>query len=231
MLKNLKAGGYVPLGAMAVLLVAFVVLAAEFVVLEHFHVRLGNQDWYFKVRTFWEGNPSEVYSHWLDVIVMSGNALIVAWLLSAEAFFRCAGKMLAAEVAFIGGLVCTVVSGVLAMVLDDAHGEGTVALVMVIYFVPVLASSYYLLRTSAELLRWKPGAVIALATMFVFLYVGAQLFYEPSETGGPNGAIIPIWLVSVGAALGWSLMRGFRSGRIQEVVRRFDERLGCLMRK
>ena len=69
-------------------IVPLAALAAGFAVLSSASVSAGDWDRYERYREFWGGNPAEVYSHWLDMVLMSGNAAAIAWLLSAEAFCR-----------------------------------------------------------------------------------------------------------------------------------------------
>jgi hypothetical protein len=155
---------------------------------------------------------SEVFSHWLDMVLMSGGAAIMAWCLSVEAFFRRSGQAFRCRLAFGWMVLLLALSSMIALVLDGKYGEGTVIIVYPLLFIPILASSYYLLRRCALFLRWRPARVIALCLCFVVLHSVAQIYYEPSGNGGPNMSIIPYWLASVGAALGWGFVRTIRSG-------------------
>jgi hypothetical protein len=90
-----------------------------------------------------------------------------------------------------------------------------------VFFIPILASSYYLLRRIAALLRWRPPAVITLCLSFVLLQTVAQLYYEPSENGAPSMDIYPLWLASVGAAVAWAFVRSIRTGLLRRTCRSF----------
>lgn len=176
------------------------------------HLQPGISDNYDRYREFWGGNPSEVFSHWLDMVLMTGGAVVIAWLTSAEAFFRRSGNAFLRRLGYAGIIFLLVLSGVTAVILDGMHGEGTVMIAYPVFFIPILASSYYLLRRFAVLVRWSPAGVIGLCFGFVALHIGAQLYYEPSVTGGPNQQIIPLWLASVGGALVWAFVRSVRTG-------------------
>ena len=198
-----------PLGAIILAIVPLAALAAGFAALSTASVSAGDWDRYERYREFWGGNPAEVYSHWLDMVLMSGNAAAIAWLLSAEALFRrnrAQNKWLI-TLTYACSVVGVVLSGAIALVLDGSHGEGTVFIAYPIFFLPVLGSSYYLLRQSAALVHWKFTAVVVLSGCYAALHTAAQLHYEPSGTGGPSFRIVPIWLGIVGLALIWAFVR------------------------
>ena len=69
-----------------ILLIPFAAVAAAYTFLNH--QQIGIADNYDRYREFWGGNPSEVFSHWLDMVLMSGGAAVISWLVVAEAFFR-----------------------------------------------------------------------------------------------------------------------------------------------
>lgn len=172
---------------------------------------------YAKYREFWGGAPSEVFSHWLDMVLMSGNAISIAWLTSAEAFFGSRNRLDQKLRRFLKGaaVASVVVTGIVGVLSDWSHGEGAVLLVHVIFFTPVLASSNYILRRLAALLSWKPLSVIGLSATYAIANVIAQLFYEPSSSGAPNILFVPLWLISVGTAIGWvSIAKARRSNRL-----------------
>ncbi len=153
---------------------------------------------------FWGGNPNEIFSHWLDMFFMSGNALAIAWLLMVESL---AGTRLLALLARVSAPVIVLVTGLGVIGLDGERGEGTVPIACLIYFLPLLISSTYLLRRLAALVHWRPPAVGLLATIFFAAHLGAQLQYEPSGTGAPNELIFSVWLFCVGGALAWWFVR------------------------
>ena len=193
--------------------------------------RVSASDWgrYLRYREFWGGNPAEVYSHWLDMVLMSGNAAALAWLLSTEAFFRrnlCRHKWVL-PLTHACAVLSVVLSGAIALVLDYSHGEGTVLLAYPVIFLPILGSSYYLLRRVVRLVNWRLAVVVALSASYAALHAAAQLHYEPSETGAPNGQVIGIWLGSVGLAFIWALVEGIRTG----ALRRFFIQVGRVVSK
>ena len=79
------------------------------------------------------------------------------------------------------------------------------AIAAYIFFIPILVSTWYLLHQVAALLRWRLAGVVMLSFGIVALHAAAQLCYEPSGTGAPNGFIVPVWLGSVGMALIWAM--------------------------
>ncbi len=182
------------------------------------HLRGGIANNYEHYSEFWGGNPSEVFSHWLDMVLMSGGAFVIAWLTSIEAFFRCGTQSSRCRLAYFCLISVLIVSGVIAFALDGAHGEGTVIIAYPVFFLPILASSYYLLRQLAALRGWAPKYVIALAVGYVAIHLATQIFYEPSGTGAPNGLVVMVWLGSVGSALLWALGRGIRTGFLKQLA-------------
>jgi hypothetical protein len=172
---------------------------------------------YLKHREFWQGNPSEVYSHWVDMVLMSGNAVLLSWLVAVEGFLRPrhsdTGSLVRRTHACAAGVM--VMSGVVGVALDQAHGEGTVIIVYPIFFLPILLTSYYLLRQSAAALNWRPRAIGVISAAHAAIHAGAQLFYEPSEAGGPNGLVIPIWLCVVLSAFSVALWKRRRQRMIK----------------
>ena len=108
-----------------------------------------------------------------------------------------------------------------AVMLDGMHGEGTVTIAYPVFFIPILVSTWYLLRQVAALLRWRPARVVMFSLGIAALHPAAQLCYEPSETGAPNGLIIPMWLGGVGMALFWAFVRGIRTGLLGRFCLRF----------
>ena len=99
--------------------------------------------------SFWGGNPSEVFSHWLDRVLMSGGAGIIAWFLCAEVFFRRSNQDFLRRLCYGSTLALLVANGLIAMVLDGKHGEGTVILAYPLFFISILASTFYILRRCA----------------------------------------------------------------------------------
>ena len=63
--------------------------------------------------------------------------------------------------------------------------------------------------------------MILLSIGFGLIHLTAQLFYEPSGTGGPNALVVGVRLGSVGCALLWALVQGLRIGLLQQKIVRF----------
>lgn len=203
-------------------------LLAALSVLSQCHFGNLSYETYLKCLKFWGGNPSEVYSHWLDMVLMSGNAIALAWWLTLEAYCRPRSDLSwALGLTSLSRKLCVAVTGVFAVILDISHGEGTVLLVYPVYFLPLLGASYYLLRQFASHLQWRFRPVLMLSAVYAITHTAVQLFYEPSGSGGPNDRIIPIWFLTVGAALLWALVRGIRTGWL----RRFFINFGQAVRK
>jgi 4-amino-4-deoxy-L-arabinose transferase-like glycosyltransferase len=200
------------IGMSVILLVPFATAIAAYAFLNH--LQPGISDNYDDYREFWGGNPSEVFSHWLDMVLMSGGVAALSWLVIAEAFFR--QRQLESKQIRHTSHICfalfLVLSGLIALVFDGKHGEGTVVIAYPVFFVPILISTWFLLRQFAARLRWRLAGVATLSLGFVVLHTAAQLCYEPSGTGGPNGFVLPMWLSCVGAALLWALVRSIRTG-------------------
>ncbi len=199
-----------------VLLVPLVSLVGGYAFVNH--LQGGIRADYDRYREFWGGNPSEVFSHWLDMLLMSGGAAVMAWLTGVEAFLRRIGSSQKLIKPCLVSLL--VLSGVVATVLDGSHGEGTVLIAYPLFFLPILATSFYLLRRLAALCGWHPAKVIPLGIAFATVHLAAQLQYEPSGTGAPNGLIIPFWLACVGNALLWSFVCGIRTGFLKRTASR-----------
>lgn len=196
-----------------VLLVPFLAAAAAYGWLAYLTRGLLVENWNH-YREFWGGNPSEVFSHWIDMVVMTGGVAAMAWLLGVEAFLR---KIDATRTRVIVRkcLVLFLLSnGVMAVALDFEHGEQTVWLVHAVFFLPMLVSTWYMMRRCAEMLGWKPVGAMTIGLGAVVFHAVAQWHYEPSETGGPGMAVVPIWMGCVGLALVWAIVRGLRSGSL-----------------
>jgi len=140
MLNPTKSERRLSLGAIIVLLVPIAALVAEYAIVNHLRLALADQARYFRHREFWGGNPSEIFSHWLDIILMSGGAAGLAWLLSVEAHFsrRWPGNEWPLRLAYGCGIFYIVLSGVVAIALDELHGEGTVIIAYLVFSFPYL---------------------------------------------------------------------------------------------
>jgi hypothetical protein len=213
-------------GIFALSLIPPCLLAAAFLFINHFWP-FSDAD-YERYRKFWGGNPSEVFSHWLDMVVMSGNTLSLAWLLTLEAFAwqRQIPKSIIRWVKIMLP-ICLLGSIGAGVALDARKGEGTVLYASLVGFLPVLGSWYYLMRKAASFCKWVPGRVLLACALYIALSIGAQLVYEPSGTGGPNVLFIFVWLGSIVLAAVLALFLGVRSGSL----RRFGSRTFHLFHK
>ena len=158
---------------------------------------------YLRYKEIWGGSPNEVFSHFLDLVLMSGNAAALGALLLLEAWFRKQDAHLAKHTSitkWTAGLGLAT-SGLLAMWLDSAHGEGTVVIVYPFGFLPVLVAQWMLLRRLAERFDWRISPVAVIAAVSALIHAALQYVYEPSVTGGPSALILPLWLVSLGYLL------------------------------
>ena len=207
----------ISVGAVVITIIPVITLLTSLAVLSGAFGLVDVWERYESHRKFWGGNPAEVYSHWLDMVLMSGNATALAWLLVAEMFFRRnqTRHRWLIPLNYACGALGLVLSSAVAVALDRAHGEGTVLLAFMIFFVPILGSSYYLLRQLIGLLRRSFPSVVALSLSYAVLNTAAQLYYEPSQTGAPGFRVFPIWLGSVGLAVIWAFVRGIRSGGLR----------------
>jgi hypothetical protein len=133
------------------------------------------------------------------MVLMSGGAAVIVWVTSAEAFSRRSGNALLRRLGYACVISILILSGVIAIVLDGSHGEGTVTIAYPVFFIPILVSSYYLLRQFALLLDWNPVRVVSLCFGFVALHAAAQLIMN-LQARGLNQRIIFVWLAIVGAA-------------------------------
>jgi len=169
---------------------------------------------YEHYRAFWGGNPNEVFSHWLDSVIVSGNGFSIAWLLTLEASAR--QRLTTSKKAWFKLIVLLffLLSILTGVALDHQYGEGTVMYAALIGFLPLLGSWFYLLRKIATFYDWIPKKVLIVSVIYVVLNVAAQLFYEPSGTGGPNVSFLFFWFGSMAAAGIAALGLGLRSGSL-----------------
>ncbi|HEX7860894.1 MAG TPA: hypothetical protein VF773_11240 [Verrucomicrobiae bacterium] len=210
MATPMKKEGRLTAGKLMAVSIPFLALIGAYLFLDQLRLRLADN--YESYREFWGGNPSEVFSHWLDMVLMTGGATMMAWFFGAEVLFRRSSQAFMCRLCHACLAILLIVNGVIAIVLDGRHGEGTVLIVYPFLFIPILASSYYLLRRFAALSGWRPSAVIPLCLCFAVLHTVAQLYYEPSDSGAPNTNVFVLWLASVGIALVWAFVGSIRSG-------------------
>src|SRR5688572_15650320 len=116
MSEPMKSEWRMTAGALLALSVPFVALVAAYLFVDH--LRLGLADSWQHYSGFWGGNMSEVFSHWLDMVLMAGGAAIMAWCLSVEAFFRRSGQAFRCRLAFSWMVLLLALSGMIALVLD-----------------------------------------------------------------------------------------------------------------
>ena len=151
---------------------------------------------YLRYRAFWGGNPNEVYSHWLDMFVLSGNAAVLSGLIALEALLhdRCP---FASRFTRECALLAFALSAVGGVVLDSRYGEGGAVVVYSLGFGPVLLASFLLLRRVASLLRWRLLLVLLACGSQALLQFAAQYYCEPSESGAPNVLFTFPWVASL----------------------------------
>jgi hypothetical protein len=141
------------------------------------------------------GNPSEVFSHLLNGIVMATSVCLLCIVLLSAIWIRWsqAGQVL---------LSAMLVAGILgvwgwATYLDSRSGEGTVGIAFILFFGPAIAFS----RMAAQGLVASPTARLprALAVLVIGgISLGMIWLYEPSGTGGPNLLVVPLLIAQVG---------------------------------
>jgi hypothetical protein len=138
------------------------------------------------------GNPSEVYSHWLNWAVMSGSAVILSWMLALDwiATRRCGTSPRTRWLVRTFPLLAIAVSWSWAALLDRRHGEHATAPAIVIFYMPVLAATFFLVRGLATRLR-RFRTVLPVSASFALLHLACQWVYEPSGSGGPNWLVFP----------------------------------------
>lgn len=202
-------------GGIAACLLPAVLLGLAFFAVSRLGEQLRIQDLYQRHRAFWGGAPAEVFSHWLNLVMMSGNALALAWLLTLRTLLPTRGLVTMARLAAPWGAVLAFLVGV---ALDRQHGEGTVLMAGTVLFLPMLVSSHYVLFQLAALARWKPARVAALSAGYAVLHLLAQLKFEPSETGGPNSLVLVFWLFWNATAVVWAFVNGVRRGSIRRTL-------------
>jgi hypothetical protein len=151
------------------------------------------------------GNPSEVFSHLLNGVVMATSvALLCTVLLSSIWFQRSQSGEVALSTILVTGMlmVCA-----WAAYLDSRSGEGTVAISFIMFFGPGVAFS----RMAAQGLVSSPTARLPRALVVLALTgisLGMIWLYEPSGTGGPNLLVVPLLTGQV--CLFWLASRRFR---------------------
>jgi hypothetical protein len=192
--------------------VPWVFIAAAFAALPLLRLRLLEPTLYSRYSEVWGGNQHEIFSHWLDLVLMSGCAAALAWLVTTEAFVR--RRVPGSQASGWSAALGIALSGVTAGFLDAAHGEGTAVFVHATLFVPMLVASFYLLRRLAEFVAWRPAVVLVCAIGYAGMEAAFQLWYEPSDTGAPNGQIFPVWFAHVGLAVTCLVWSGIRSGKL-----------------
>jgi len=151
---------------------------------------------YLRYRTIWGGNPNEVYSHWLDMFVLSGNAAVMSGLIALETLLH-NRHPLASRLTCKCALLTYMLSAVGGVVLDSRYGEGGAVVVYLLGFGPVLFASFLLLRRVASLLRWRPLLVLFASGSLALLQFTVQSYCEPSESGAPNLLFTIPWIASL----------------------------------
>jgi peptidoglycan/LPS O-acetylase OafA/YrhL len=171
---------------------------------------------YLRYREIWGGNPNEVFSHFLELVLMTGNAVALGGQLVLEACFRNRETDLEKQPIYLKAstIVGLGASGLLAAWLDDTYGEGTVVLVYPLGFLPVLLACRRLLRRLAARYDWRLLAVTVIAVVSVLAHAALQYAYEPSVTGGPNNLFLPLWLAALAFLWREARVRRQRTGQV-----------------
>jgi len=153
-------------------------------------------DDYFRYRELWGGSPFEVYSHFLDLVLMTGNLAAISGMLLLECSIRRlsddpVGTRVTLRWYSMLGLA---LSGAFGTALDTNDGEGAVVIVFWLAFLPILVGAQHLLWTVATRVDWHARKVSTAAILTTGLGGILQLVYEPSQTGAPSWLFLPIWL-------------------------------------
>lgn len=132
------------------------------------------------------GNSAEYYSHWLNMILVSGNALLLSWLCALDLWLSRSRKASGQIRLLIGiaTLVAVLVCFVGAVILDRRNGEGVVSF-LVPHFACLLVAGYVLLWCALKTIQ-RMWFGIAIAWAYAALHLMFQLLYEPSGSGAPN---------------------------------------------
>jgi hypothetical protein len=148
----------------------------------------------------WVAIRTRVFSHFLDLVIITGNVAVLGALLVSEACFRKwvpegREQPVHLKAATLLGLIA---SGAIGLWLDSTRGEQTSIVLYPFGILPVLLASRKGLRRVAERVEWQVPAVALVAVLFTLLHAALQYFYEPSNTGAPSALFLPLWLASLG---------------------------------
>ena len=144
------------------------------------------------------GAQSEVFSHWVNLAQTSGAALLLACGLLIELLLARAKRRV---ILFLrGGAGVAVLVLVLGTVpLEAMYGEFGLPICFCLFSVPLLGSSYALLRLTVSRVNGTTGVLCVL--LFAFLHPVLQWFYEPSHNGAPGTFILLIMLAVLAALI------------------------------
>lgn len=154
------------------------------------------------------GNPSEVFSHLLNWILMTACTSGLCFTLIAIAILKVdsdGSSRLTIALALGAGLALLVLGWAIA--LDSRHGEGVVGISFLLLFGPCTMVSAVVSRgvlSGNASLSLKVIFIAAILPLAMIL----QWFYQPSDSGGPNILAFPLLFGQV--AVWWLLGRGFR---------------------
>lgn len=162
---------------------------------------------------YWGGNPNEVRSHRIDLLACSGVFACLLILLCYERHLRRRDGMPMGGWSALVGSAIAFSTWSQCVWLDMRSGEGTVILVIPVDFIPLVVPSVAFAHVLWST-RGVPAWLDLLATVgLIAAMVRAQLIFEPSGTGAPNGyifyALAASWLcLGVPALLRvWSVRR------------------------
>jgi hypothetical protein len=156
-------------------------------------------------RATWGGAPDEVYSHFLDLVLMTGNVVVLSTLVAIEELIQSASDTPPPKLqTWINVWRWTgwISSGSIGTFLDGMSGEGTAAIMYWPGFLPVLAATTWLLRRCVQEVHGRIPSVIGLCATCTIVHAGLQYVYEPSVTGAPSLWFVPLWLGSLALNFG-----------------------------
>jgi hypothetical protein len=148
------------------------------------------------------GNPSEVYSHLLNWIVMTAcvggvcSAVFASLILGHKPTSHSGFGVLPAAILVF--TVCVLLAW--AGYLDSRSGERAVVASFVLLFGPCTALLFFAARRLLTCGASRNAQMLATAALFAVSFV-LQWIYQPSESGGPNWLALPLLITQV--ALFW----------------------------
>lgn len=146
------------------------------------------------------GNPMEVYSHLLNVVVFQSGTFIIAMGLLpwrdrlAPPPGRAWVRITSGTTGFLSGWLG--IAG-MAVVLDGRHGEGATFAAIILFLPTLLGIQAAFDRFGPDA---TPGCRIATAALLPAAALASQRLFEPSETGAPGYVSLVVLPALVAAA-------------------------------